>query len=320
MAAIPREEFQNLVLEDVMQEATLQNISEQDRRKCIQMVLASTNPKQKEQFVTLSTLVKGLAEIRYGQNATKCEKEAITQSVLRALKCPNVNLQFGTDYLGAEIKEKKGKLSTERDRLKIKWEKVNALLISQYFAGDEAIECYKRCHERTFASFCQHVEANNFRVMQRSLLLNYSAMSRNQLQNTVVEVGINPHFGTLAALDKKILSALVPGKGTQLEKIARARNIPVFKGPSAIAELNPAGIAFRIMVMDTTNQRVSVDQEWQLNDDPVLRKRKLQETGDNIIAQTIEGVRYHGISEEENLRLRYSPAKEVQKNVQKRLL
>lgn len=319
MAVIRREEFQNLVTEDVMQEPILQNIPEEDRRRCIQMVQASTNPKRLEQYVSLSTLVSGLARIRFGENARKSEKNLLVQAVLSALKCPNVNLQEGVDYRGAEITQKRGKWSTESERLKIKWEKVNALLISQYFAGDEAIERYKRCHERTLVSFRKHFEANNAREMQRRLLLNYSAMSRQQLQNTVAEGGINPDFGTLASLDKKILNHLAPGEGTQKQKIARARNLSSFKGPSAIAELNPAGIAYRILVTDTTNQRVSVDPEWRETDNPVVKRRKLQETGDTVIAQTIEGVRYHGVSEEENLRLRYSPVKEIQKNVQQRL-
>ncbi len=109
-----------------------------------------------------------------------------------------------------------------------------------------------------------YAEANNTREMEKRLMLNYSSAKRRQLQNTVAEGGVNPRFGSMTVIDKKILMALAPGEGTQKEKIARARDLDVFRGGSAINELNPAGLAYRMTVMDTTNQRVAMDPGFQL--------------------------------------------------------
>ncbi len=46
-----------------------------------------------------------------------------------------------------------------------------------------------------------------------------------------------------------------------------------------------------------------------------MKRRRLHNTVNDIIEQTIPGVMYTGVSVEENLRLRYSPAKDVERRI-----
>ena len=94
--SLTRKELHRLVQDDVMTEPSLQNIEESIRRTCIQMVLGSTNPNHTEPVVELAKLVAGLAELRY-REASKRNKNEISNKILTALKCPIVNLQEGVD-------------------------------------------------------------------------------------------------------------------------------------------------------------------------------------------------------------------------------
>lgn len=310
--SLTRKELHRLVQDDVMIEPSLQNIEESIRRRCIQMVLGSTNPNHTEPVVELAKLVAGLAELRY-REPSKENKNEISNKILTALKCSIVNLQEGVDYFG-EVRESKGKWKAY-GQVRIKWEKINMILLSQYFAGDFAIEIYRRCYERTFASYRKHVEAGRGHEQEKRLYLNQSAICRRALSRDVATAGVNAKFGIMTYLDKMLLKELVPGKGNQRQKIARARDIETFKGSSCVAELNPGTQAYRTFMLDRLKHRMANDEEFTGSNDASVKRRRLSESMKVAIDETIAIARYSGVTEEENAKLVYSPATDVHRRL-----
>lgn len=192
--SLTRKELHCLVQDDVMTDLlykTLKKVLEEHTSKWCWVPPTLITPNQ-----LLSSRNWLPAWLNYAiEKLQKEEKNEISNKILTALKCPIVNLQEGVDYFG-EVRDNKGKWKAD-GQLKIKWEKINMILLSQYFAGDFVIEIYRRCYERTFASYRKHVEAGRGHEQEKRLYLNQSAICRRALSRDIATAGVNPRFGIM---------------------------------------------------------------------------------------------------------------------------
>jgi hypothetical protein len=126
----------------------------------------------------------------------------------------------------------------------------------------------------------------------------------------LAENGVNPKFGILATVDKKFLAAIAPGRGTQKDKIRRARDAPTLRiNGGCSAELNPPEQGLRCYVMSHVKTRLSQDEIFRTSPDPKVKRQRVNVVAENVLcpaALLIED-KTEGMDEAAIHRLVYNP-------------
>lgn len=281
LSVISRNQLEELVLEDVLNDPTLSSHDEQMRRKCIRFVLASTDPKTGGRTCDLQKLSNFLLELKFGTNPTAAQTKELNRIILSALLDEALGLKNDSDFFG-EITMKKNKPRADPKKLLIRLDRLNAILMSSYFVNEPAIKAYVQCYDRVFQSYRKHNEAAGNVHSEWKEALTDSAQKRKILAMTTEENGINTKLGILAYFDKQMLNKLVPGPGTQQEKVAKARNLTSFRG-SCSAQLTAPPQSYRAYAYQYTNFKLFNDPDFLNSNDPKVKRQRLNALGKEFL-------------------------------------
>lgn len=158
----------------------------------------------------------------------------------------------------------------------------------------------------------------HYRALYISALQQYAERDNQRLETQkqkakVAEVlkdnGVNPSFGSLAIVDRKFLSVIAPGPGTQQDKIRAARNDPHLKIGSCSAELNFPEQGLRAFLMGSLNSKLSHDQEFIQSTEPAAKRQRMQAVADTILhaLEPLVDVAHDGMTNAQIHRKVYNP-------------
>ena len=313
-AEIESKKIVDAVKERTMDDPNLQHIPEEQRSHAIDLALEITKPTTT--MVECGQLSIVLKRLRGDEMYTV---KQIDQKILKTVY--ENGLTSPQHYIGVISQKKNG--SMRGKNVKINVEAVLPLVLGGgEFPNDPIVQYFQICYGRFTVQLRNFIEQDQLQKIDKRKKLETNRVVKMQRKEILNAHGVQTDKGGLApTLDKRTLTYMCPGIGSQKKKCKNARgDNKEVSGPIS-EQLNPAPLCQKIHYDDYFNAYLRIpiiaEQLDEVRDDRVARDKKISQLHKKFMERfgPTTNYMYLGFTEEMNQKMMYDPVTAVKRKL-----